>query len=92
MKYTFALCFLFVAIANAMTLGQPENGVKLRPEPIEMFKLMVSKNVDLERVQCGCCGVVITCKNNLLEPEFFLKSTNMESRLRCSCCGWIVEC
>lgn len=92
MKYTIVLCFLFVAICNAMTFGEQENGIKLKPEPLEMFKLMVSKNVDLERAQCTCCGVIISCKNNLFEPEFLLKSVTIESRARCSCCGWTVEC
>lgn len=92
MKYTFVLCLLFVAICNAMTLGEQENGIKLKPEPVEMLKLMVSKNVDLERAQCSCCGVIVSCKNNLLEPEFLMKSVSKDSRIRCSCCGWIVEC
>ena len=96
MKYTILVCLVLVAVANAMSIGEEHQGIKLKADPIEIIKLM-SKSDAAERVVCGCCGVTISCKNNVLEPEFFLQpageqSLVQESRITCGCCGWTIQC
>ena len=77
MKYTILVCLVLVAIANAMSIREEQNGIKLKANPVEMIKLM-SKSDASERVVCGCCGVTISCKNNVLEPEFFLQPASRQ--------------